>query len=55
MIVVDVRGVGVGGMRNDRPGRRKMSTTRITSASETPQIPASSATEVGRRMPRGSE
>ena len=45
---------GGGGIRNERPGCRKTSTIAMTSASGASQIAASSAIDVGRRMPRGS-
>ena len=53
-MVRGVSGTRGGGIRNERPGRRKTSTTATTSASVAAQIAASSAIEVGRRTPRAS-
>src|ERR1700720_1877592 len=44
-----------GGIRKVRPGRRKISTTWITSDSGASQIRKSSLSDVGRLTPRGSE
>ena len=55
MIDRESRGAVAGGIRKLRPGRRKISTIWITSDSDVSQIAESCFTEVGRRMPRGSE
>ncbi len=51
----EVNATGTGGIRNDRPGRRKISTISATLASGASQIAARSAIDVGRLTPLGSE
>ena len=54
-MTAEVRGTVAGGIRNERPGRRKTSTIPATLASDASQMAARSASEVGRLIPLESE